>query len=60
MRRPALHIEKAADIVRLADAAAKQKLRHDIRNAGGPTQRGHARRIVTRNAPALGHNVRVP
>jgi hypothetical protein len=49
------HIEKLPHAVGVANAASDQQLCDDGRNAGGPTQRRHARRVMRRDAPTFRH-----
>jgi hypothetical protein len=50
------YVEETAGAIDVADAAANQKLGDDGRDAGGALEGGHSGRIVTRNAPAFGHD----
>jgi hypothetical protein len=51
-----LDVEEATSAIDVADAAADQELRDDGRDAGSVLEGGHSGRIVTRNAPAFGHD----
>jgi hypothetical protein len=53
------HIKKLPRTIHIADPAANQKLGHDRRYPSSPPQRSHARRIIIRNPPALGHRASV-